>query len=43
MITDIDKRLMNIEEDDELQIQTNLYKLHKDIKIDSSNLGIKSF
>ena len=43
MITDIDKRMMNIEEDDELEIQTNLYKFNKEIKVDTNNIGVKSY
>lgn len=51
MITDLDKRLMNINGDDHDLIDLDdpvkgapsLYNMKKEIKIDSNNMGIKSY
>lgn len=48
MITDVDKRIMNINNDDDDldiydQVKPNLYNMKKDICIDWNNMGVKSF
>lgn len=48
MLTDIDRRVMNIKGDDEeLEIEMQnvfkSYNLNREIKVDHGNLGIKSF
>ena len=48
MITDVDKRIITLgEEDEDLELLEeqgrSLYNMKKDIKIDSNNFGIKSY
>ena len=44
MMTDLDRRILNIDEDDDdFEIPTMMYNLKKDIKIDENNMGIKSY
>ena len=47
MITDLDKQIMNINGDDDLDIVEDakpmLYNMKKDIKIDTNNMGMSSY
>jgi len=48
MLTDIDRRLMNVKGDDEeleveMQSIYKSYNLNRDIKVDHENFGIKSY